>query len=150
MHAYDSLSTFPDVKDALTSLEKDDTFELAYFTQADYAMVSASVTKSPELSQFKTFKIVTSEATKKFKPAPETYHHLLREVGRKDFAGLWLVSGNPFDIVGARTMGMNAAWVDRAGGGWADCLGEPDLGPSVIVKDVGEIAEKVKAYTKSS
>jgi hypothetical protein len=45
---------------------------------------------------------------------------------------------------------MNAAWVDRAGGGWIDCLGEPDLRPSVIVKDIGEVVKKVKDFSKSS
>lgn len=152
MHAYDSLSTFPDVKPALEQLAKEKDIESVYFTQGTKAMVSASVTGSPDLAPYTAsmFKhtVCCSESTKKFKPAPETYEYLIAQLGRKDFEGVWLVSGNPFDIVGARTMGMNAAWVDRAGNGWVDCLGEPDLKPSFIVQNIGEVAQKVKAYEK--
>lgn len=153
MRAYDSLSTFPDVKPALEALAKEQDITSVFFSQGTYAMVSASVTKSPDLSPHASaFKdIIVVEEIKKFKPAPETYFHLVQKLGRTagDFEGIWLVSGNPFDIVGARLVGMNAAWVDRAGSGWVDSLGEPDIEPSVIVKDIGEVAEKVRAFQTS-
>jgi len=41
---------------------------------------------------------------------------------------LWLVSGNPFDVTGARHSGMNAIWVDRAGNGWVDRFGREGEG----------------------
>jgi 2-haloacid dehalogenase len=147
MRAYDSLSAFPDVKPALKALGEDPNIISVFFSQGTYAMVSASVNKSPDLgpsaSVFK--EIIVVEETEKFKPAPETYHHLLKKLGRGpgDFDGVWLVSGNPFDITGARAVGMNAAWVDRTGNGWADALGE---GPSVIVKNIGEVVRKVKEF----
>ena len=60
---------------------------------------------------------------------------------------IWLVSGNPFDIVGARALGMKAAWVDRAGLGWTDRLVDGDGGPTVVVKGLGEVVEAVKKHT---
>ena len=60
---------------------------------------------------------------------------------------LWLVSGNPFDIVGARGMGMNAIWVDRAGEGWKDAA-LPDLLPTATVRNLEHIVEVVKDHRK--
>ncbi|KIW00888.1 haloacid dehalogenase, type II [Verruconis gallopava] len=154
MSAYDSLSTFPDVKPALDAIVKERDLTCVVFSQGTYAMVSASVNKSPDLGPYAAiFKdIVVVEEVRKFKPAPETYDHLVQKLGRQkgDFDGLWLVSGNPFDIVGSRAMGMNAVWVDRAGTGWMDSLGEPNLRPSIIVKSLGEVVAKVRAYESAS
>ena len=150
MRAYDSLSTFPDVKPALEDLAKEDDIECVYFTQGTEAMVTASVKGSPDLAPYtaSTFKytICCSESTKKFKPAPETYEYLRQQLGRKDYEGVWLVSGNPFDCVGAKAMAMRSCWVDRAGNGWVDCLGEPDLKPTVIASGIGEVVEKIRGF----
>jgi 2-haloacid dehalogenase len=110
MRAYDLLSTFPDVKPALEALAKETDVTSVVFSQGTYDMVSASVNKSPDLSPHASlFKdIVVIEETKKFKPAPEAYHHLLKKLGRKpgDFDGVWLVSGNPFDVTGTVQLPM--------------------------------------------
>jgi FMN phosphatase YigB (HAD superfamily) len=50
----------------------------------------------------------------------------------------WLISSNPFDIVGARSMGMNAIWVDRAGVGWKAAV-VPDLQPTATVNSLEHI-----------
>ena len=117
-------------------------------------MVTNSVKSSPDLgphaSVFK--EIVTVEEVKKFKPSPEVYYHLARKVGksREQMSELWLVSGNPFDVVGARAVGMQAAWVDRAGNGWTDQLIQGETGgPTVIVKGLGEVVEAVKTHASS-
>jgi len=63
---------------------------------------------------------------------------------------MWLVSGNPFDIVGARAVGMQAAWVDRAGNGWTDGLVPGAEGrPTLVVKGLGEVVEGVKKFSGS-
>ena len=58
---------------------------------------------------------------------------------------MWLVSGNPFDVVGARAVGMQAAWVDRAGKGWQDKLGGE---PTVVVRSLEEVADAVANHAK--
>jgi len=78
------------------------------------------------------------------------YEYLAKKVGksRTEMGDIWLVSGNPFDVVGAKAMGMKAAWVDRAGSGWADQLVEGDLGrPTVIVRGLDEVVDAVNGYT---
>ena len=62
---------------------------------------------------------------------------------------MWLISGNPFDVVGARAVGMQAIWVDRAGGGWVDGLVEGELGrPTAVVKSLEEVVEIVQKHTR--
>ena len=115
-------------------------------------MVRNSVNSSPDLSPHcSVFKdVVTVEEVKCFKPHPNVYYHLAKKVGKsKDsMVEIWLVSGNPFDIVGAREVGMRACWVDRGGTGWTDQLVESDLGrPTVIVRGLGEVIDAVKKHT---
>ncbi|KAI4826332.1 haloacid dehalogenase, type II [Aureobasidium sp. EXF-8845] len=151
MKAYDSLSIFPDVGPALEAIAKRDDFYPVVFSNGTRTMVSNSVNKSPDLSKHaSTFKdIVVVEEPKRFKPTPESYAHLARAVGKdsnskEDMASMWLISGNPFDITGARAVGMQACWVDRAGNGWQDAMIEGDLGkPTAIVRSLEEVPSAV-------
>ena len=148
MHAYDSLSTFPDVEPALKRLANLGTVECVVFTNGTKAMATNSVTKSQHLSPVASvFKdIVTVDFVRAFKPAPEVYRYLAQTRGMSGQEGsIWLVSGNPFDVVGARSVGMNAAWVDRAGNGWQDKL---SLEPTVVVHSLEEVASVVEEHAQ--
>lgn len=49
--------------------------------------------------------------------------------------------------MGANAFGMKTCWVDRSGAGWTDRLVEGDKGtPTVIVKGLNEVVEKVEAF----
>ncbi|KAK8201567.1 hypothetical protein M8818_005821 [Zalaria obscura] len=149
MKAYDSLSIFPDVSPALTSLSDHPSITAVVFSNGTHSMVSNSVNHSPDLAPHASvFKdIVVVEEIKAFKPAPEVYKHLAKSVGvsEDDMGRLWLVSGNPFDIVGAKAMAMNAIWVDRAGNGWQDELVQGEVGrPTAIVKSLEEVVRIVE------
>lgn len=151
MKAYDSLSTFADVPPALETLASTPGITAVVFSNGTHAMVTNSVTKSPDLGPHAAvFKqMITVEDVRKFKPHPDLYYHLAEKVGkdRADMGSMWLVSGNPFDIVGSRAVGMQAAWVDRAGNGWTDELVQGEKGrPTVIVKGLGEVVEAVKKH----
>ena len=56
--------------------------------------------------------VVSVDEVSTFKPNPAVYRHFLTrtEVSAKD---AWLISGNPFDICGARAVGMQALWLRR-------------------------------------
>ncbi|OCL04718.1 haloacid dehalogenase, type II [Glonium stellatum] len=154
MKAYDSLSTFPDVNPALEKLAQTPYITAVVFSNGTHAMVSQSVNHSPDLSPHAhIFKqIVVIEEVKKFKPAPEVYEYLAQKVGKSktEMGDIWLVSGNPFDVVGAKAVGMKAAWVDRAGNGWADQLVEGDPGrPTVIVRGLHEVVNAVSGYAEA-
>ena len=156
MKAYDSLSTFPDVNGTLQSIAEEQNIVAVVFSNGTKEMVTNSVKSSPDLgpnaSVFKD--IVTVEEAKKFKPHPEVYYHLAEKMGKgknkEAMSKMWLVSGNPFDVVGARSTGMQAAWVDRAGNGWTDQLIPEEIGrPTVVVKGLGEVVEAVKKHSWS-
>ena len=148
MEAYDSLSTFPDVEPALQKLASNQDIECVVFSNGTRSMVSNSINMSKDLSPHSAvFKdIITVDDVKKFKPAPEVYEHLARQVGKVGKEDqMWLISGNPFDVVGARACGMQAAWVDRAGNGWQDKQGGQ---PTAIVRSLEQLEEAVQAHPR--
>ena len=158
MKSYDSLSTFPDVTPALRSLaHESSSITPVVFSNGTNSMVTNSVKSSPDLgphaSVFK--EIVTVEEVKKFKPCPEVYFHLADQVGkgrgREAMGEMWIVSGNPFDVAGARAVGMQAAWVDRAGKGWTDGLVRGEEGrPTIVVGGLGEVVEGIRRHEGSN
>jgi 2-haloacid dehalogenase len=55
------------------------------------------------------------------------------------------------DVVGANAFGMKTCWVDRSGAGWTDKLIGGDKGtPTVTVKGLNEVVEKVEAFLGNS
>ncbi|KAL8653018.1 MAG: hypothetical protein Q9226_004013 [Calogaya cf. arnoldii] len=153
MSAYDSLSTFPDVASALESLAKSTSVTPVVFSNGTDQMVRDSVHRSPDLSPHSNVfqDIVTVEEVKKFKPHPSVYYHLGEKMGKgkEGMGDMWLVSGNPFDVFGAKAVGMRACWVDRGGQGWSDKLGEGEMGtPDFIGKDLGEIVQEILKRSK--
>ncbi|KIW69749.1 haloacid dehalogenase, type II [Phialophora macrospora] len=148
MEAYDHLSTFPDVNPALKRLENNSNIECVVFSNGTNKMVANSVSGSRDLNSSVFQDLVTVDMVRTFKPAPEVYNFLVEKVGRAGQENkIWLVSGNPFDIVGARACGLQAAWVDRAGLGWQDQLGQA---PTVVVKSLEEVADVLEKYAGSS
>jgi 2-haloacid dehalogenase len=161
MRAYDALDAFPDVEPALRALADDATIDAYVFSNATDAMVRSSVGSSPSLAPHaRAFKeLITVGEARCYKPDARVYRHLAARVGRgagpEGVGSVWLVSGNPFDVVGARVAGLRAAWVDRAGGhrgagGWNDRLGEVvagGVGPTVVVGGVDEAVEVIKRWT---
>ena len=155
MHAYNTLSTFPDVPPALDAIAKNENIHAVVFSNGTDHMVGKSIKESPDLGPHAAVfqDIVTVEEVERFKPHPNVYYHLARKVGKsKDAMGeMWLVSGNPFDVVGARAVSMQACWVDREGKGWMDELVEGDTGrPTVVVKGLDEVIGAVKEHMSAA
>ncbi|KAF2459513.1 HAD-like domain-containing protein [Lineolata rhizophorae] len=142
-------------------------FAALAFSNGTRAMVESSLAAAPGLAPraaglLRRVVVVDDGggAGPRYKPAPEAYEACLRAVGvgggeegeeEKEVEGrprsradVWLVSGNPFDVVGARAAGMNACWVDRAGTGWVDGLAEEGMGPEVVVRGLDEVVGKVR------
>ncbi len=58
--------------------------------------------------------VVSVDEVSTFKPNPAVYHHFLSRAGAgANPQDCWLISGNPFDICGARAVGMQAVWMRR-------------------------------------
>ena len=151
MKAYDSLSTFPDVDHALKRIASDPAIQAVVFSNGTKEMVSNSVLRSQDLSPHASIfqDLITVDDVKKYKPSRESYLHLAHKVGKQlaQMNEMWLISGNPFDIVGARGMGMNAIWVDRAGKGWQDAA-VPEIQPTAIVHSLEHIVDEINGQRR--
>ena len=71
-----------------------------------------------------------------FKPNPAAYAYFHRAAGTGG-AETWLISSNPFDVIGAVAAGMKAIWVRRS----AETIFDPwEFQPNVTVSNLGELA----------
>ncbi|KAI1773780.1 haloacid dehalogenase [Hypoxylon cercidicola] len=140
MRSYDALHVFPEIPSALKLLEQNsDSVDAYVFSNGTDDMVGNSIKTSPDLGphaeRFKS--LITVHSLKCFKPDRRVYEHLLEQVGKEGNANdVWVVSANPFDVVGARAAGLRAAFIDRTGKGWVDRLDEKRA-PSVVAPGLG-------------
>ncbi|KAK2808876.1 hypothetical protein FQN50_004352 [Emmonsiellopsis sp. PD_5] len=146
--AYDSLSIFSDVPPAMALLAENPNLTPVVFSNGTASMVSNSVLRSKDLSPHASIfhDIISVDPIRKFKPAPDTYWHLADSVGkeRSQMNEMWLISGNPFDVMGSMNVGMNAAWIDRAGLGWIDSM-NGDKRPTSVGKTLDEVIRAIAA-----
>lgn len=153
MTAYDRLHVFDEVPAALERLaqqqQQPSAVTACLFSNGTDAMVRNSIAQAeglrPHVDVFRD--IVTVEEVRAFKPDRRVYEHLLQRLGRQDDhaharADVWVVSANPFDIVGAKAAGLKAAFIDRAGTGWVDRL-DSLREPSLIAPDVDEAVRSI-------
>lgn len=152
MKSYDALHVFPDVPAALKLLaQKSDVVDVYVFSNGTVDMVGTSIKSSPDLGPHAgLFKgLITVDPVKAYKPSMKVYSHLLHEVGKQESKGdVWLVSGNPFDAVGAKAAGLRTAWVDRAGKGWVDRL-DPLHAPTVITTGVEDAVKAILHWSSN-
>lgn len=84
--------------------------------------------------------VVSVDEMKSFKPNPAVYCHFLRRAGALG-ADAWLVSSNPFDVIGAVSSGMRAAWVKRS----PDAVFDPwGIEPTVTLRSLLTLAEQIE------
>ena len=155
MAAYAELSTFPDVEPALKKLKDVSWITPVVFSNGTEHMIDLSVHSSPDLRPFAAMfkKLVSVEDVQCFKPDPAVYYHLAEQMGkgREEMGCMWLVSSNPFDVVGANAVGMKTAWVKRAGSKWVDGLLLGERGsPTVVVDNLVEIVESLIQMARPS
>ena len=151
MDAYNGLAVFPEIPAALEHVRAaGDKVDAYIFSNGTDEMVAGSVKTSPELAKFADLfgepsRQVTVVSTQAFKPDPRTYAHLVDSVGMSGKPGsVWVVTANPFDALGCRAAGLNSAWIDRAGRGWVDSLGDLiGLTPTIVVGGVDEAVQRI-------
>ena len=81
--------------------------------------------------------VVSTDEIKSFKPNPAVYAHFLRQAGAGGCEA-WLISGNPFDVIGAISAGMRGAWVKRS----PQSVFDPwEIQPTLTVANIIELCE---------
>lgn len=82
--------------------------------------------------------IVSADPIGTFKPDPAVYEYLASQT-RAPKDKIWLISSNPFDVIGAKACGLRAAWVRRDA---ARAFDPWEFEPDLIVHGLGELAAK--------
>lgn len=84
--------------------------------------------------------VISAEPSKIYKPAKAAYELGVSRIGvaADEIA---FVSGNSFDVIGAKNYGYPTVWVRRYG----QALDDLGLVPDLIVKDLGEMADALGA-----
>jgi len=136
LEAYRTLPAFIDVGPALAHLSAQGA-SLFAFSNGTAEAVEGLLTHAGIRAHFDG--IVSVDALKSFKPNPAVYAHLLRATGATHDQA-WLVSSNSFDIIGAVSAGLRAAWVQRSD----DAIFDPwGVEPTVTVKTLQALAEVI-------
>ena len=109
MNHYRALDAFPDVAPALGALQQKGAALHAFSNGVadDIAALLDHAGLDDRISS-----IVSADEVQTFKPDPRFYAHFLKRTGT--VAGTtWLVSSNPFDVIGAAACGWRTVWVKR-------------------------------------
>jgi 2-haloacid dehalogenase len=104
---YRTLPAFPDAKPGLDALAGLPVRKLA-FSNGRRDDVESLLSHAGLRDRFEG--IVSLLDIRSFKPDPAAYAHFLEAAGGGE---AWLVSSNPFDVIGALAAGLKAAWVRR-------------------------------------
>jgi 2-haloacid dehalogenase len=130
---YQNLRPFPDVIPGMEAL-RDEGHELVAFSNGVEATARALLERAGVLGLLDG--VVSVDDLGTYKPDPEVYGYLAQRLGRP--AGeVLLVSSNPWDVIGAKSAGLMAAWLKRKPDAVFDPWGiEPDL----VVSDLEGLA----------
>lgn len=143
LNAYKTLPAFDDAKEGLIRA-KESGFRLFAFSNGSAEAVEMLLATAGIRDLF--LGVVSVDEIKSFKPNPAVYSHFLR---KSDSVGAdaWLVSSNPFDVIGAISSGMRAAWVQRS----PEALFDPwGIEPTITVNTLSGLADKItNEYAKT-
>lgn len=107
---YRTLPAFDDVQQGLTEL-KDAGCRMYAFSNGTADAVEALLQHAGIRHFFDD--VVSVDELKTFKPNPGIYAHFLRRANARA-NDAWLISSNPFDVIGSISAGMRAAWIQRS------------------------------------
>jgi 2-haloacid dehalogenase len=140
LDAYKVLPAFPDVAEGLARA-KDAGFRMFAFSNGSGEAVQTLLEHAGIGGYFSD--VVSVDEIKSFKPNPGVYCHFLRRAGALG-ADSWLISSNPFDVIGAISAGMRAAWLKRA----PDALFDPwGIEPTLTVTSFLDLARQITEAT---
>ena len=136
LESYRTLPAFKDVEESLAKL-KEKNYRLFAFSNGSADAVETLLVAAGIRDYF--LGVVSADDIKSFKPNPAVYHHFLQE---SEACGndAWLISSNPFDVIGAISAGMCAAWVQRSKNAIFDPWG---IEPTLTVENLGELYGKI-------
>lgn len=134
---YRSLPAFDDVQESLVGLRADGHLLYAFSngtTDAVEALLSAASIRD----MFDG--VVSVDDCRTFKPNPDVYEHLLNATGASA-EETWLISSNPFDVIGAISSGLSGVWVRRSAESTFDPWG---IEPTVTISGLHALRDQIR------
>lgn len=130
---YLNLPAFPDALSALETLKASGCRLLAFSNGVENSLRTL-LGNAGVLTYFAA--VVSVDDIKTFKPNPDAYAYLVSQGGRSR-EETWLVSANPFDVIGAKAAHLRGAWVRRN----SEAVFDPwEFEPDVVVSDLTGLA----------
>lgn len=136
MVSYKTLPAFPDVESGLSKIRPLG-HRMFAFSNGSYAAINGLLQHARVATLFDG--MISVEGIKTFKPDPGVYEHFCRQT-RSPKEQACLVSGNPFDVIGALAFGMKAIWLKRSNTKVFDPM---PWRPSLILSSLVEIPERL-------
>ena len=132
LEAYNRLPSFPDVHGSLAAL-RGSGFRLFAFSNGLPGAVGTLLSVAGIRGFFED--VVSVDEVRSFKPSPAVYRLFLERSGA--VAGdAWLISSNPFDVIGAISSGMRSAWIRRS----PEVVFDPwGIDPTITVSTLAEL-----------
>lgn len=133
---YTELPAFQDTLVGLAALNQDQFRSYAFSNGTEAAV--RKLLRHSGAEQF-LLDVVSVDPLKTFKPDPVVYEYFLqRSASSKEQS--WLISSNPFDVIGALNVGMKAAWVKRSEFSLFD---DWEVAPTLVVNSLERIGEEI-------
>ena len=139
MNEYKVLPAFADVNKGIQML-KNEGHKIYAFSNGSVNAVSNLLINAEIIHLFDG--VVSVEDVQVFKPSPLVYKHFNKKTASIKESS-WLISSNPFDVIGAASYGMKTAWVKRS----SEAIFDPwDIEPTEIVSGITELSSKLENY----
>ena len=136
---YRQLAAFPDALPAIERLKAAGHIVVA-FSNGVETTVRALLDHAGILAHLDD--VISVDDLHTFKPDPAVYAYLAQRV-HCPAEETWLVSGNPFDVIGAKAMGLKAAWIQRN----PDTVFDPwGVEPDVIATNLAAFADRIAMH----
>ena len=137
MQLYRVLPPFEDVREGLVQLQAEG-YRLFAFSNGAGDALELLLNNAAIRDLF--LGVVSVDDIKSFKPNPAVYSHFLRKSGSTG-GDAWLISCNPFDVMGAVSAGMKSAWLRRSPQAIFDPWG---IEPTITVSSLVELGKAIE------
>lgn len=137
--AYRHLPAFPDALPAIRSL-KEAGFKLAAFSNGVEASLRALLEHSGILPHLDA--VISVDDLKTYKPDPRVYRYLAEQMG-SPLDNTRLASSNGWDVMGAKSAGLRAAWIKRNPEAILDPWG---ITPDLITTNLEDFSSRLQSH----
>jgi 2-haloacid dehalogenase len=139
LDAYLELPPFNDVKECLKSVNSSE-FKLYAFSNGSKDVIE-NLLGAADIQDF-FIDIISVDDVKSFKPDPAVYQHFMKTSGSHG-DNAWLISSNPFDVIGAISAGMRSVWIQRSKEAIYDPWG---IEPTTTLSTLLDLKENILNY----